>query len=39
MAKAKSLTELDPNAPTRQNAQCIAHVRLDEMYELGSNCR
>ena len=32
MAKAKLLTGLDPNAPTRRNAQRIAHVRLDEMY-------
>lgn len=32
MAKAKSLTELDPNAPTGENACCIARIRLDEMY-------
>lgn len=32
MAKAKSLTELDPNTPTGQSARCIAHIRLDEMY-------
>src|SRR2546429_6541319 len=32
MAKAKLLTDLDPNAPTGQNARCIARTRLDEMY-------
>src|SRR3989454_11867820 len=32
MAKAKSLTGLDPNAPTGQNARYIARIRLDEMY-------
>src|SRR5438067_10008051 len=32
MATAKSLTGLDPNAPTGQNARCIARIRLDEMY-------
>ncbi len=32
MAKAKPLTELNPNAPTGQNARCIAQIRLDEMY-------
>src|SRR5437763_4870855 len=32
MAKAESLTELDPSAPTGQNARCIARTRLDEMY-------
>ena|SRR5437016_2310862 len=32
MAKAKALTELNPNAPTKQNAQHIAHIRLEEMY-------
>ncbi len=32
MAKAKPLTELDPNAPTGQNARYIARIRLDEMY-------
>ena len=32
MAQAKTLTELDPKAPTGQNARCIAHTRLDEMY-------
>src|SRR5437763_13610052 len=32
MAKAESLTELDPRAPTGQNARCIARTRLDEMY-------
>lgn len=37
MAKAKSLIELDPNAPTGQNARRIAHIRLDEMYEWASN--
>ncbi len=32
MAKAKPLTDLDPRAPTGQNARCIARTRLDEMY-------
>jgi CHAD domain-containing protein len=32
MAKAKPLNRLDPNAPTGQNARCIARSRLDEMY-------
>lgn len=32
MAKAKSLTGLDPNAPVGQNAHCIARIRLEEMY-------
>jgi hypothetical protein len=32
MAKAKELTDLDPKAPTGQNARCIARIRLDEMY-------
>jgi hypothetical protein len=32
MAKAKLLTDLDPNAPTLQNARCIARTRSDEMY-------
>ncbi len=34
MAKAKSLIDLDPNAPTGQNARQIAYIRLDEMYDL-----
>ena len=37
MAKAKSLAELDPNAPTGQNARRIAHIRLDEMYGWAAN--
>ncbi len=37
MAKAKSLTELDPNAPTGQNARFIAHIRLNEMYGWAAN--
>ncbi len=32
MAKARPLTELDPHAPTGQNAREIARARLDEMY-------
>jgi CHAD domain-containing protein len=32
MAKAKPLNGLDTNAPTGQNARCIARTRLDEMY-------
>ena len=32
MATAKSLSGLDPNAPTGQNARYIARIRLDEMY-------
>lgn len=32
MAKAKALTDLDPRAPTGQNARQIARTRLDEMY-------
>ena len=37
MAKAKSLAELDPNAPTGQNSRRIAHIRLDEMYGWAAN--
>jgi inorganic triphosphatase YgiF len=33
MAKAQPLTELDPHAPTGQNARRIARTRLDEMYQ------
>ena len=32
MAKAKSLTGIDPNASVGLNARRIAHVRLDEMF-------
>jgi CHAD domain-containing protein len=32
MARAKVLNDLDPKAPTGQNARCIARIRLDEMY-------
>ncbi|MBA2284621.1 MAG: CHAD domain-containing protein [Ktedonobacteraceae bacterium] len=32
MAKARSITGLDPQAPTGENARLIASVRLDEMY-------
>jgi CHAD domain-containing protein len=32
MAKAKSLSGLDPNAPAGQNARDITRIRLDEMY-------
>jgi inorganic triphosphatase YgiF len=32
MVKARPLTELDPHAPTGQNARSIARTRLDEMY-------
>jgi hypothetical protein len=31
MAKAKPLTGLDPNAPTGQNARCIARTLLEEI--------
>jgi CHAD domain len=37
VAKAKSLMELDPNAPTGQNARRITHIRLNEMYDWASN--
>ncbi len=33
MAKAKALTDMDPGAPTGQNAHRIAVIRLDEMYD------
>jgi hypothetical protein len=37
MAKAKLLTNLDPNAPTGQNARCIARTRLEEVYSLAAD--
>lgn len=37
MAKAKSLIDLDPNAPAEQNARHIADIRLDEMYDLAAS--
>src|SRR5437016_3758256 len=37
MAIAKSLTGLDPNAPTGQNARCIIRIRLDELYSWAAN--
>ncbi len=35
MAKAKTITGLDPRAPTGKNARIIARVRLEEMYNWG----
>lgn len=37
MAKAKSLTMLNPQAPASQNARRIARIRLDEMYSYATN--
>ena len=36
MAKAKSLSDLNPGAPTGQNARSIARIRLDELYSWAS---